>query len=155
MSVVKDSYEIFFDIVDRITGQKKKKKRQLSENLGDIASLLDDVRQKFKDNEIPRREAKELTGLIFNANKLAIPFKEKYPALAEVFDIRLNRIGSEMQIADYSIEEELREDHLSKDKKNLVLSFTAQNQINEACKEMERAAGILSSYSKIFKQEGE
>ena len=116
---------------------------------------MDDIRQKFKKNEIPRREAKALVVLIFNANQLAMPFKEQYPDLANVFDFQLGRIGSEMQIADYSIEENLREDHFSEDKKNLVLSFTAQNQIYEACNEMERAAGILSSYSRLFKQQGE
>ena len=155
MGAIKDGYDIFFDIWDRITGQKKKKKRLLSDDLSAIASLLDSVKEKFKKKEIPRREANELAGLIYNADRLATPFKKKNPELATVFDTRLKDIGNQMQIADYFIEEELREDRLSDDKKNLILSFTAENQINEACRELERAAGILSSHSRLFKQEGE
>lgn len=155
MGILKDAYDIFFDVWDRITGQQKKKKRQLSEDLSAIASLLDSVKLKFKNREIPRREAKELGALIYNANKLATPFKEDYPELAAVFDVQLKKIGDEMQIADYFIEEELRVDRLSNDQKNLILSFGAQNQIDSACKELERAAGIISSYSRLFKQMGE
>lgn len=155
MGVIKDTYDIFFDLWDRITGQKKKMKRQLSDYLNAIASLLDSVKEKFKKKEIPRREAKELAGLIYNADRLATSFKTKYPELATVFDTQLKHIAREMQSADYFIEEELKEDRLSDDKKNLILSFTAENQINEACKELERAAGTISSYSKLFKQEGE
>jgi hypothetical protein len=155
MGAVKDGYDIIFDLWDRITGQKKKKKRHLSDDLSAIASLLDDVKIKLKQREIPRREAKELGGLIYNAYKLATPFKKEYPELADVFDIQLKKIGVEMQIADYFIEEELRDDRLSDDKRNLLLSFGAQNQIDEACKELERAAGVISSYSRLFKQKGE
>jgi hypothetical protein len=155
MGVLKDGYDIIFDIWDRITGQKRKKKRQLSEDLSAIASLLDGVKAKLKQREIPRREAKELKGLINNANALSTPFKKEYPELATVFDVQLEKIGSDMQIADYFIEEELRDDRLSDDKKNLKLSFGAQSQIDEACKELERAAGVISSYSRIFKQKGE
>lgn len=155
MGTVKDVYDVFFDIWDRIAGQKKKKRRQLSEALSDIALLLDKVNEKFKHREIPRREAKELGGLIYNANELSAPFKKEYPELAKVFDIQLKKIGDEMQVADYFIEKELREDRLSDDKKNLILSFGAQKQIDEACKELERAAGVISSYSKLFKQKGE
>ena len=154
-TLFKEGYDVFFDLWDRISDQKKKKKRHLSEDLSAIASLLDGIIVKFKQKEIPRREAKELGGLIFNAKNLAAPFKKSYPELAAVFDTQLVKVGSEMQIADYYLEDEVREDRLSDDKKNVVLSFTAQNQINEACKEIERAAGVISAYSMLFKQLGE
>lgn len=155
MGVIKDGYDIFFDLWDRIIGQEKKKKRHLSDYLNQIALLLDSVEERFKKKEIPRREAKELAGLIYHADKMATPFKKKHPELAAVFDTQLKHVAREMQSADYFIEEEVRENRLSINKENLILSFTAEKQIDEACKELERAAGTISSYSKIFKQEGD
>jgi 3-methyladenine DNA glycosylase AlkC len=155
MGIIKDSYDIFFDLVDRITGQKKKKKRLLSENLSRIALLLDRIREKFHHKEIPRREAHELRSLTYNAHQMAMPFKEKHPELAAVFEKRFQKIDNLMQLADYFIKEELMENHLSNDKKNLVLSFTAENQIEETIQELERVAGILTSYSNLFKDKGE
>ena len=84
-----------------------------------------------------------------------MPFKEKHPELATVFEERFQKIDNLMQLADYFIKEELMENHLSNDKKNLVLSFTAENQIEETIQELERVAGILTSYSNLFKDKGE
>jgi hypothetical protein len=150
MGTVKDIYDIFFDIIDRATGHKKKKKRILSKYLGDIATLLKNIKEKLSSKEIPSGDSKELARLISESNKLAIPFKKEFPDLAQVFDSQLPNIGSQMQIADYCIDEHLQElrsvSHLfSSNNKNLNFSLFAHNQINQSCKELEIAAGIISA----------
>ena len=141
---------------DFITGykaNKKKKLRKLSEDLNRIADLLDRAKEKFKEKEIPKDEAVRLDIVIYYAEELATPFKKKYPKLAEVFDSLLPDIAWQMQLADYVIDGKPRGDApLSDDKKNIRLSFTPEDQINKAYKELGNASSAIKEHSRKFEQ---
>ncbi|MFD2937728.1 hypothetical protein [Spirosoma flavum] len=155
MGVIKDVWDIFWDSVNLILGLPKRQKRHLSVALNDIATLLDNIREKFKGRVVPRREAYELIGIINVADKLAQPFKEKYPELAQVFDLQLPMIGKMMRDVDFFIDEKPRYSlHSSYDTKDAQFPAYVKGKIDEACEELERAAGIISSHSKRFKLEG-
>ncbi len=132
---------------------KKKKLHFLSEDLTRIADLLDKARAKFQKKEIPKDEAVRLDIIIDYADKLAAPFKKKYPKLAEVFDVLLPDVASQMQLADYVIDGKPRGDALlSDDKKSIRLHFTPEDQIDKAYKELGNASSIIKEHSRKFEQ---
>jgi hypothetical protein len=139
-----------------ITGHKankKKKLHNLSEDLKRIADLLDTAKAKIKEKEIPKEEAICLDIVITYAEELATPFTKKYPKLAEVFDSLLPDIASQMQLADYVIDGKPRGDALlSDDLKNIRLSFTPEDQINKAYKELGNASSAIKEHSRKFEQ---
>jgi len=56
MGNVKETYDILTDLWDRLLGGQKIKRKELADDLGAIASLLDQAREEFTNARIPRRE---------------------------------------------------------------------------------------------------
>jgi hypothetical protein len=155
MGWVKDCYEILAGLWDRLSAEPRRKKLNLSEDLGAIASLLDAAREKFERKQVPRREAKELAILVNHADQLASAFKKQPRELVEVFEKQLPRIGALMRDADYFIDGRPRYSlQPAKDTDDPAFHFHAEDVIRQACEEMQRAAGIISAYSRKYQQGG-
>lgn len=150
MGTIMDAYKIVTDLKDRSNNKTEKKRLKLADYLTGIASILDAARDKLKREEIPRREGKELAILINHAEQLVNDLKDETAELKEVFETQLPKVGELLSNADVFIEwksrYELRED---------AEVFTPYSPyratvIEEACKEMQRAAGVLSGYARKF-----
>lgn len=155
MGAVKDTYEILLDLHVRLTGDKRRKQLILSEHLKAIASLLDAACKKFKNREVPRREAKELATLINLAEELATAAKREHSDIAYIFNNQLPEIGRLMRDADFFIDEKPRYKlHESYDKNDPAFPIYAERAIRLACEKMDAAAGIISAYQKNYESAG-
>jgi hypothetical protein len=154
MGTAKDAYEIVADVWDRINGAPRRRTQSLADYLEQIASLLGHVRSKFEKHEVPREEAKKLALLISDAHILAAAFKKHDQELAKVFDKQLPHIGLLMRDADLFIDKRPRYYlHESFDVESPRFPSWAEQKINEACEELQRAAGVLSAYAFKFAQQ--
>lgn len=113
------------------------------------------MRQKLESRQLPKEEGNFLNEIIKHANNFAVPLKDEYPELAKVFDIQLNEIMFQIQIADYFFDGQPRWDSsLSEDSENIILTMTAESQITNACEGIKKAKGIISAHATKFKIEG-
>src|SRR5712671_6169513 len=96
----------------------------------------------------------KLGTLINHAHELAAAFKEEHRGLVEVFELQLPKIGLMMRNVDYFIYEQDRYRlQGGLDTEIARFPYFAETAIQEACEEMERAAGTISAYSRRYEQE--
>lgn len=153
-SIIKGFIKVSWDILSgEMKDKKKNNMKVLSEDLKKIARLLKKAGEKLKDKEIPKEEVLRLEIVISYAEKIAAPFKNKYPKLAEIFENLLPYIASQMQLADYVIDGKIRGDmQLSDNKKNIKLHLTPDNQLDMVVKKIKNVVSVIDEHSLKFEQ---
>src|SRR5690242_2780434 len=110
MGTIKDIFDIPKELYDRFKNRRQTQKLQTSDYLFAISDSLEKVRQKLESRQLPKEDGNFLVEIIKHANKFTAPLKKDYPELAEVFDVQLNKIMFEIQLADYFMDGQPRWD---------------------------------------------
>jgi hypothetical protein len=151
MGNLKDFYDIMKDIID----ESRKPKRQLGKYLLNISTSINLIINSFKNNEIPRTEAKYIIGLIQNADELTDILIDEVPEIRNEFKLRIKNIEKLMDDGDIIIKRNSEYKlHYTTDNGE-TLPYQTKLKMVQICDELERVSGSLKAFSEKLINIGE